>query len=294
MEGTTVKHNRRYDVFFLAPGFLIYIIFMIIPVVLCFFYSFTNWDGISATYRMIGLKNFINLFKDASFFNALKVTFIIMILTTLIYNVFGIILAALLNDRGKLLSISRSAIFIPTVMSSVVVAFIWSYMVQTNGGVINSMIELLGGKAVDFYATPLTTIFVISGIICWNSLGFFVVIYISTLSTIPQEIYEASKVDGAGWFYRFRHITLPLLAPGITINCILAVAGGLKQYDHVKVITGGGPGGATQTVTLFSVEKAFEYNRRGYSSAAVIVLFILIVILSVIQLSISKKHEVEY
>lgn len=289
-----MKHSKLYDTLFLAPGFLIYIIFMIVPVAMCFFYSFTNWDGISATYKLIGLRNFENLFKDAAFFQALQVTVIIMIVTTLIYNVFGIILAALLNDKGRLLGISRSAIFIPTVMSSVVVAFIWSYMVQTNGGVINSVIELLGGSTVDFYSTPTTTIFMISGIICWNSLGFFVVIYISTLSTIPQEIYEACMVDGANWFQRFFHITLPLLAPGITINCILAVAGGLKQYDHVKVITGGGPGGATQTVTLFSVEKAFEYNRRGYSSAAVIILFLIIVVLSVIQLSISKRHEVEY
>lgn len=289
-----MKHNKLYDTLFLAPGFLIYIVFMIIPVIMCFYYSFTNWDGFSATYRLIGVKNFADLYRDASFFNALKVTVIIMVLTTLIYNVLGIILAALLNDKGKLLGFSRSAIFIPTVMSSVVVAFIWSYMVQTDGGVINSIIEIFGGRAVDFYDTPMTTILVISGIICWNSLGFFVVIYISTLSTIPQEIYEASKVDGANWLYRFRHITLPLIAPGITINSILAVAGGLKQYDHVKVITGGGPGGATQTVTLFGVEKAFEYNRRGYSSAAIIILFVIIVILSIIQLSISKRHEVEY
>jgi len=289
-----MKHNKLYDTLFLAPGFLVYIIFMIVPVIMCFLYSFTNWDGISATFRFIGLKNFVNLFQDASFFQALQVTVIIMVLTTLIYNILGIILAALLNDSGKILNFSRSAIFIPTVLSAVVVAFIWSYVMQTNGGVINSIIAMFGGKPVDFYATPMTTIFMISGIICWNSLGFFVVIYISTLTTIPQEIYEACKVDGAGWFYRFFHITLPLLAPGITINCILSVAGGLKQYDHVKVITGGGPGGATQTVTLFGVEKAFEYNRRGYSSAAIIVLFIIIVILSIVQLAISKKHEVEY
>jgi ABC-type sugar transport system permease subunit len=289
-----MKHNKLYDTIFLAPGFIVYILFMIIPVAMCFYYSFTNWDGISTTFRIIGFKNFATLFHDASFFQVLKVTVIIMLVTTMIYNVMGIILAALLNDKGKLSSISRSAIFIPTVMSAVVVAFIWSYMIQTSGGVINSIILAMGGSAFDFYQNPMTTIFAISGIICWNSLGFFVVIYLSTLSTIPQELYEAAKVDGAGWFHRFRHITLPLLAPGITINCILAVAGGLKQYDHVKVITGGGPGGATQTVTLFSVEKAFEYNRRGYSSAAVIILFIIIVILTIIQLSISKRHEVEY
>lgn len=289
-----MKHNKIYDALFLAPGFIVYIVFMIIPVAMCFYYSLTNWDGISTTFRFIGVKNFVTLFHDASFFQTLKVTVIIMLLTTVIYNVLGILLAALLNDKGKLSGVSRSAIFIPTVMSAVVVAFIWSYMVQTNGGVINTIILAMGGKAFDFYQDPMTTIIVISGIICWNSLGFFVVIYLSTLSTIPQELYEAAKVDGAGWYHRFRHITLPLLTPGITINCILAVAGGLKQYDHVKVITGGGPGGTTQTVTLFSVEKAFEYNRRGYSSAAVIILFIIIVILTIIQLSISKRREVEY
>jgi ABC-type sugar transport system permease subunit len=116
-------------------------------------YSFTNWDGISTTFRYIGLKNFVDLFSDASFFRALKVTVIIMVVTALIYNVLGIILAALLNDKGKLLGISRSAIFIPTVLSSVVVAFIWSYMVQTNGGVINSILQAIGVANVDFYAS---------------------------------------------------------------------------------------------------------------------------------------------
>jgi ABC-type sugar transport system permease subunit len=261
---------------------------------MCFFYSFTNWDGMSPRYRLVGLKNFFDLFNDAAFFNALKVTLVITLLTALIYNVLGIILAAILNDKGKVLGFSRSAIFIPTVLSSVVVAFMWSYIVQTNGGIINLLLEALGLAPVDLFSSPMTTIFMISAVICWNSLGFFVVIYISTLSTIPQEIYEAAKVDGAGWYKRFVHITMPLLAPGITINSILSVAGGLKQYDHVQVITGGGPGGATETATLFAVRRAFDYSRRGYSSAAILVLFVIIVILSVVQLTISKKYEVNY
>ena len=120
------------------------------------------------------------------------------------------------------------------------------------------------------------------------------VIYVATLNTIPQELMEAAEVDGATGFQRFFRITLPLMMPGITINSVLSLAGGLKQYDHVKVITGGGPGGATQTITLLSVEKAFVYNRRGYSSAIILVLFIMIVAVSVIQISITKKREVEY
>ena len=289
-----MKRKRWTDGLFLAPGFLTYIIFMIVPVLMCFFYSFTNWDGFSPTYRMVGLENFIDLFKDDAFFSALKVTVIIMVVTVVIYNVLGIFLAVILNGNTKLQNFSKSALFLPTVISSVVVAFIWSYMIQTDGGVINTILGVFGAKPVDFYASPLMTIFMMSIIICWNGLGFFVVIYVATLSTIPSELFEACKIDGAGGIKTFFHVTLPLLMPGITINSILSVAGGLKQYDHVKVITGGGPGGATQTVTLFAVKEAFEYNLRGYSSAIILVLFLIIIGLSTAQLIITKRNEVEY
>ena len=289
-----LKHNKLQDFLLVAPGYLIYTVFMIIPLGLCFFYSFTNWDGISKNYKMIGFRNFERLFQDASFFNALKVTLIITVITVLIYNVLGVFLAVVLNKRNRVCAFAKSAVFVPTVLSSVVVAFIWSYIMQTDGGVINVILGLFGIPPVDFYATPTTTIVMISVIISWNGLGLFLVIYVATLNTIPQDVMEAAEVDGANGVQRFFRITLPLMMPGITINSVLSLAGGLKQYDHVKVITGGGPGGATQTITLLSVEKAFGYNRRGYSSAIILVLFVMIVIVSVIQISITKKREVEY
>lgn len=289
-----MKHSKLQDTALLAPGYLVYIIFMIVPLGMCFFYSFTNWDGISPSYKMIGLRNFVNLFQDGDFYNAFKVTLIITLITVLIYNVLGILLAVVLDRKGWVCAFAKSAIFVPTILSSVVVAFIWSYMMQTDGGVINTILGLFGANAIDFYDSPLRTILMISVIIAWNGLGLFLVIYIATLNTIPAELYEAAQVDGANGFNRFFRVTLPLLMPGITINSILSMAGGLKQYDHVKVITGGGPGGSTQTVTLLAVEKAFEYNRRGYSSAIILVLFIIIVIISVVQLSITKRREVEY
>lgn len=289
-----MKHNKLHDFLLAMPGFLIYTVFMIVPLGMCFFYSFTNWDGISPKYKMIGLKNFRRLFADGDFYNALKITLIITVITVLLYNVLGALLAVFLNRKNRACAFTKSAIFVPAVLSSVVVAFIWSYMMQTDGGVINAVLGLFGMPPFDFYATPLRTIVMISVIIAWNGLGLFVVIYMATLSTIPTEMLEAAEVDGANGFQRFFRVTLPLMMPGITINSILSIAGGLKQYDHVKVITGGGPGGATQTITLLSVEKAFEYNRRGYSSAIILVLFVMIVVLSVIQLSITKRREVKY
>jgi len=286
--------KRLFDISFLVPGFGIFIIFMIIPLVLCFYYAFTNWTGLGTEYDMIGFDNFKLLFQDARFFNAVRNTVVIMIMTTIIYNVFGIILAALLNDRSRISAFSRSAFFVPAVMSAVVVAFMWTYMIQFHGGVISTVLSWFGIDPFNFYQTPMTTILMMSVIICWNSLGLFIVIYIATLSTIPQELHEAGKVDGAGWFTRFFRIDFPLLAPGITICSILAVSGGLKQFDHIRVMTAGGPAGMTQTVTLFAVSMAFDRSRRGYSSAAILVLFTLIVILTLIQLKISKMNEVEY
>ena len=289
-----MKHNKLHDFLLVFPGYLIYTVFMIVPLGMTMFYSFTNWDGISKKFKMIGFKNFVRLFSDAQFYNALKVTLIITVITVLIYNVLGVFLAVALNRKNRACAFTKSAVFVPTVLSSVVVAFIWSYIMQTDGGVINTLLALVGIAPVNFYKTPLGTIVMISVIISWNGLGLFLVIYVATLNTIPPELMEAAEVDGANGFQRFFRITLPLMMPGITINSILSIAGGLKQYDHVKVITGGGPGGATQTITLLSVEKAFEYNRRGYSSAIILVLFVMIVVLSVIQLSITKRREVKY
>lgn len=289
-----MKHNKLHDTLLVAPGYLVYTIFMIIPLGMCLFYSFTNWDGISKKYKIIGFRNFERLFQDASFFNALKVTLIITVITVLIYNVLGVFLAVVLNRKNRVCAFTKSAFFVPTVLSSVVVAFIWSYMMQTDGGVINTILGLFGIHPIDFYDSPTHTIIMISVIISWNGLGLFLVIYVATLNTIPQELMEAAEVDGASGVQRFFRITLPLMMPGITINSVLSMAGGLKQYDHVKVITGGGPGGSTQTITLLAVEKAFSYNRRGYSSAIILVLFVMIVIVSVIQVSITKKREVEY
>ena len=198
-----LKHNKLQDLLLVAPGYLIYTVFMIIPLGLCFFYSFTNWDGISKNYKMIGFRNFERLFQDASFFNALKVTLIITVITVLIYNVLGVFLAVVLNKRNRVCAFVKSAVFVPTVLSSVVVAFIWSYIMQTDGGVINVILGLFGIPPVDFYATPTTTIVMISVIISWNGLGLFLVIYVATLNTIPQDVMEAAEVDGANGVQRF-------------------------------------------------------------------------------------------
>jgi ABC-type sugar transport system permease subunit len=289
-----MKRSKLKDALFLTPGLAVYLTFMLIPLFLTFYYAFTDWDGIRPTYNMVGLDNFRNMLDDRAFWSSLRVTAVVTVVTVLVYNVFGILLAVVLNGNTRARNFAKSALFLPSVLSAVVVAFIWTYMIQPQHGVINVILEALGMSPFHAYASPMTTVVTMSFIITWNSLGFFVVLYVATLSTIPTELFEASKIDGAGKVKNFFYVTLPLVVPGITICSILSVAGGIRQFDHIRVMTGGGPAGATRTVSIYAINQAFEFRRRGYSSAIVIVIFLLIMILTIVQLYISKKREVEY
>lgn len=282
--------KRLYDSAFISPGIIIYGIFLVIPIILTFYYSFTNSNGISESYKFIGLENFAYMFKDRSFQEAIKTTVIITISTAFFLNVLGIFFAVLLDGVGKVYKLSKTGIFIPAILSSVVVSFLWSYMTQTDGGIIARMFEFFNMSAFDFYKTDLRTTLLVSGVIVWASLGFYATVYDATLKTIPGELYEAAEIDGASVLQKFFHVTLPLLTPGITLNSILAVTWGLKQYDFVKIMTPG----SIQTVAVNAVERAFDYNRLGYASAIVLVLFIAMVLLTFAMIYVNRKVEVEY
>jgi multiple sugar transport system permease protein len=281
---------RLADILMVFPSFIIYLIFMVVPIFICMFYSITNWNGIRSSFRIIGLENFIDLLSDDTFLTALKVTFLVTIITTIIYITLGIILAVFLDKPGKIYNFCKCAFFLPTVLSTVVVSFIWSYMTQGDGGIINTVLGIFKIPGVDFYSSKLTTLYTISGVMIWAWLGFFTTIFISTLKTIPEELYEASVIDGAGPLAKFFHITLPLLTPGITINTILCITGGLKQYDYFKIMIAG----SQETITVNAVSRAVDYNMFSYASAIVVVLFAMMAILSLAQLKLMKRFEVEY
>ena len=143
--------TKLSDFLFLLPGSLIYLIFMVVPIVVCFYYSFTNWDGISPTYKFIGMKNFVNLMTDQAFWDSVKTTLILTAFNVIFVNVFGVLIAVWMDKKEKTYNLCKAVIFIPCVLSSVVVSFIWSYMTQGNGGVINEIIGFFGGGNVDFF-----------------------------------------------------------------------------------------------------------------------------------------------
>lgn len=284
------KKSNWYDIAFLTPGLLVYVIFLVIPLLLSFYYSFTNWNGLSPQVKITGLKNYILISKDPMFLDSLWITLKITIFTTIAVNTIGILTAAILNKPGGILKMGRTIVFIPAILSAVVASFIWSYMTQTNGGIINIILEILHLPIVDFYKSKESMVLMVSGVISWAALGFYTTIYIANMKSIPLDIYEAAEIDGASPLRQFYSMTIPMLRPAIIINSITALIWGLKQYDFVKVMIPG----YIQTVTIYAIERAFEYNMFGYSSAVIIVLLFLTLLISLVQMKIMNRKEINY
>ena len=288
-----MKRRRRLDrdnILFLTPGTIIYVLFMIVPILVCFYYSLTNWNGISSTYKFIGLKNFKNILTDSSFWDAVKVTFILTLVSTILQNVFGIFFAVWLNQKEKVYGFCKTIMFLPAILSSVVVSFIWSYMTQGNGGILNTILGYFGIAPLDYFSNDFVTTLTVTFVISWAALGFYITVYDASLKTIPEELYESAKIDGVNSITQFFYITLPMLMPGITISTIFSLIAGMRQYDFVKIMTPL----TIETVAVNAISRMTEYNMFGYSVAIVLVLFVVIALISVLQRVLLKSKEVEY
>lgn len=286
---------EKRSILFVVPAFVIYTVLLIIPIVAAFFLSLTNWNGVFiSNIHYIGFQNFIDMLKDDRLFHALKVTLTIVFVVTISVNVLGLFFAMLLNKAGKVTNVFRSVFFIPYVISTVAVSFIWISILSYTG-ILNYLLGVIGLESLqtDYIGIGTNAIRSISAIEIWKTLGFNMVIYLAALQTIPAELYEACEIDGGNLWNKFRHITLPMIIPGITISVLLSIMTEMKQYDLVKVITNGGPGTSTETISYNIITQAFGNNMLGYSSAIALVLFVVIVAVSIIQIKISQKLEVE-
>ena len=284
-----LKKNKS-ELLFLAPGTVIYVLFLVVPILVCFYYAFTNWDGISPVYKFIGLRNFKNILSDSRFWDAVKVTLIVTVVSTFLQNAIGILFAVWLNQKNWVCEFCKTILFLPAILSSVVVSFIWSYMTQGNGGILNTILGIFHIPPMDYFANDLVTTLTVTTVISWAGLGLYITIYDATLTTIPDELFEAAKIDGAGKVALFRYITFPMLMPGIIICTIFSLIAGLRQYDFVKIMTPM----TIETVSVNAISRMTEYNMFGYASAIVIVLFVSIIVLSTAQRMLLRSKEVSY
>lgn len=265
---------------FLLPVLVLLFIFLVYPIIQTFLNSLTKWNGISATKTFNGLANWQKLVGDKDFWRAFLNNIKIMVLSLLIQMPIGILLATFLDAGGRKFNIFKVIWFLPLLMSSVAVGYLFHYALATNGGLISSLSQLLGGGKVDLLGNQKTALYAVISVICWQFIPFYMVYYMAGYSSISEDIYEAAIVDGATRGQYVRKIALPLLVPTIKSAVVMSVTGSLKYFDLVYVMTGGGPGTSTELMATYMYKTSFTTYNMGYGSAIAGGMFILITVIA--------------
>jgi hypothetical protein len=278
---------------FLIPVVLFLIVFIFYPIVDTFITSFYKWNGISVDKTFVGLTNWMNLLKDRKFFAGFKNNLIVMFLSVCIQIPLGLLLATLIDFGGKKMTLFKILWFIPLLMSSVAIGFLFTYALATNGGMISSISTFLGGKNIDLLGNPKTALFTVIGVMAWQFTPFYMVYCMAAYTNISTDIFEAATIDGANKWQYFLKIALPLLTPSLKSAAILSMVGSLKYFDLVYVMTGGGPGTSTELMATYMYKQSFVNFNMGYGSAVAGGMFILISIISLVTLSVLNKNKEE-
>lgn len=286
------KAEKRKSLLAVLPALCLFLVFTYVPLLMTLRYSITDWNGYSKDYNYIGLKNFGEIFRDSEVKAALGNTFYFTILSVGIGIVLQLMLAIFLFEKLKGRNIIRAILYTPCIISPVIVSLTWHNFFQY-AGIIN---EILGkyDLAMDWLGDPNIVKNVLIFINTWQWAGYGMIIFMTGLTSIPTDVYEAAMLDGASGWKKFRYITWPLLMPSVTVNIFVSITGALRLFDLPFVMTGGGPMNASQTISMTIYDNAFLYERFGYSSAVGMLLFVMVAVITVIQLKITRSKEVEY
>ncbi|MCP4397245.1 MAG: sugar ABC transporter permease [bacterium] len=281
------------DCAFMLPATLLFTLFVVYPVLSSFYFSLTDWNGIAPEYTFIGLVNFRRLLTDKDVWLTLKNTLTYAVLVTSIQNSLGLLLALAVNQR--IFQWVRVLFLIPALLSTVAIGNIWNYMYEPNIGAINSILSALhlSDLAQNWLGDPSLALYCLVATNVWQWVGVSMIIYLAGLQAVPLELEEAASIDGANALQRFRHITIPLLAPSFTVNIVLAMIGSVKVFDIIYIMTKGGPARSTESLTTLIFDRAFNFYEFGYGTAIGIMMFLLILVLSLIQLNVLLKREVK-
>jgi ABC-type sugar transport system permease subunit len=293
--GGPMSKTRKVSFLFILPALIGYCLIRVTPMISSFYYSFTDWNGLSLKAKFIGLNNYMKLFRDDDVINSIVVSLIFVAVSIVFINVLAVLFAVLLKRTGKLIGVYRSILFLPIVISPVAVAYIWRSMYSYDG-LFNTLLKALHltSKHIGWLTDKDLALLSVIIVNIWRNTGFHMVIILAALMTIPKALYESAEIDGCSAWQRFRYITLPLMIPGLTVSIVLSTINSLKQYDLVAVLTNGGPLNATKILSIKIIKDAFQLNMNGYASAISFVLLFGILIAVVAQHLILKKKEVEY
>lgn len=288
---SNIRRNNLFFWLFLSPILLVLFVVVIIPLLYGFYYSFTNWNGIN-TPQFKGFANYSKLLKDKGFRNAVWFTLKFVVVSVISINFVGLSLALLVtqNIRGK--NILRTVFFMPNLIGGLILGFIWQFVFLEG---FNAIGELFGFEALKgWLSTTNTGFWGLVILITWQMAGYIMIIYIAHLESVPSELVEAAKIDGASSFQVLRHIIFPLVAPAFTVSMFLTLSNSFKLYDQNLSLTAGAPFNSTQMVAMNIYNTAFAENKMAYAQSKAIIFFIAVASVSLIQVYYNKKREVEF
>ena len=291
LEKLRQRDTRRVALLFLAPVAILMAIYVVYPIIDTFITSTYQWNGISAAKKFIGLGNWKTLLADSNFWIAFRNNLVIMVLSICIQIPIGLALATFLDFGGKKLTIFKVIWFIPLLMSSVAIGFLFTYALATNGGLVSTISGWFGGGNVDLLGNPKTALLTVIMVICWQFTPFYMVYFMAAFTNIPYDVFEAARIDGATRGQYFWKIAFPLLVPSMKSAAILPMVGSLKYFDLIYVMTGGGPGTSTELMATYMYKQSFSVFNMGYGSAVAGGMFILITLVSLITMKILNGKE---
>jgi len=276
-----------------VPSFVVVFLFIVYPFLNGIKLSFTNWNGFSQTYDFIGFEQYKRLFTDPTTWLVVKNTLLYGIGSTILQNVIGLLYALLLNQSIRMKAVTRTVIYLPVIISPLIMGYIWYFFFAFQGGALNDALQFFGFEKINALGNSDFNTWIIVFVNTYQYVGVAMIIYLAGLQSISSDYYEAAQIDGASPFQQFKQITLPLLMPSITINMVINIIGGLKLFDVIVALTGGGPGNASQSMSTFMYDLYFQRQDAGYAATQGVFMAIIILILSLAALVYFRSKEVE-
>ena len=278
---------------FITPTIIFFVVFFLVPLLICIYAGFTNWNILSPRRSFVGLRNYIRLIEDPKFWIALKNTFY-MLIPIPIYLMFGLIFAYACHHKVPWERFFRVIYYLPYISSIVALVIIWRWLFNYQFGIVNHALSLLGIGRIDWLNDPAWTKRMIVMMITWKFIGIVSIYYLAVLKSVPNTYYEAADIDGATKGQQFIHITFPLITPTTLYLCVVGVIGSLQTFIEVQLFApDGGRGYGVATIVFYIWQKAFASSQMGYASATAALFGLFIMILTVIQLKVSKQWVYE-
>lgn len=283
--------KKRYKIGLLIPTLLVYSVYIILPIAIAIYYSFTKYSGIGKP-KFTGLKNYIRLFQDQLFWSSFKNTMVMFILAFVLLLTLSFLIALLLNNKLKAVDFSKAMIFSPAIIAPIIVGIIWVYILDPNIGIINNVLDAIGADSLKqtWIGGEKLSPYSIAIIYFWQQLGYLVTIFIAGLKMIPTDVLEAVKIDGANTIQEIRYVTIPMMRTTISTVAVLIITGVFKIFEIVQQTTGGGQNHLSETLVTYSYAQTFSSSDYGYGMSLATVTFLISLIITAIYTTVTRER----